>query len=261
MKKYIVHYHIYKNAGSSVDNAIKQSFGNDHLLELDKDVRYRQSAHFDKALIESIIAEGTDYVAFSAHKMTPTVHLSEKNSFLPIVHVRHPLLRAASVYRYEKKRPDEKPGKEFAKQLDFPEWLQWSLNQDNYIESRNYQTTLLSIPDVETESSTSSNICLDRVKQRLESIPIVGVVEYFSESCRYYDAYIGRHFPEFKMSGAHANKTKDVSDWKDELKSLQTEVPRDIIVEFEEKNQLDYELFWLCVQKLRDLEIRQLEVA
>lgn len=261
MKNYLVHYHIYKNAGSSVDNAIKHSFGKDSLLELDKHPLYKNSERFDRALVESIIEEGTEYVAFSAHKMTPTVHKSTKYNFIPVAHVRHPLLRAASVYRYERKRPDEKPGKEFAKQLDFPEWLEWSLNQDNYIESRNYQTTLLSIPDVDSDDDLTKNVCLERVKKRLESIPIVGVVEYFDESCRYYDAYIGKHFPGFRMSGAHANKTKEVADWKEELKKLQTQVGRDTVLQFEEKNQFDYELFWHCVQKLRDVQIPALDVA
>ena len=81
MKDLLVHYHIYKNAGSTIDNAIKKSLGKDVLLELDKDVRYKHSEVYDEELIHSILEEGTDCIAFSSHRMTPTVHRSKRYNF------------------------------------------------------------------------------------------------------------------------------------------------------------------------------------
>lgn len=164
MKKYLVHYHIYKNAGSTIDNAIKKCYGKSSLLELDKDPRYKDSDEFNEDLIDSVIESGGDYRAFSSHRMTPTVHRSSKYTFYPLVNLRHPLLRAGSVYRYERIRPDDKPGKEYAQDLSFPEWLDWSMNNTLNIESRNYQTTLLSIPDVSRGEAADKLIDLDLVK-------------------------------------------------------------------------------------------------
>lgn len=258
MKKYLVHYHIYKNAGSTIDNAIKRSFGKESLIELDKVARYKNSEHFDAQLIESIIQSGTDAVAFSSHRMTPTVHRSKSYSFIPLVCVRHPLLRAGSVYRYERKRNDEKPGKEFAKTLDFVDWLEWSIDQTEYIESRNYQTTLLSIPDVNEgeEPVSAPNIAL--AKSRLDEIPVVGVVEYFDETCRLLEALIGDEFKQFSIGNSHDNRTKEIESWKVELKNIQSQLPVSLLKRFEEKNSMDYELFWYAVKNLRDLKIPEL---
>lgn len=258
MKNYLVHYHIYKNAGSTIDNAIKKSFGKNSLLELDKHPKYKDSAEFNEDLIDTVIEEGGDYTAFSSHRMTPTVHRSKKYNFLPLVCLRHPLLRAGSVYRYEKIRPDDKPGKEFAQELDFPEWLKWSMNNAVNIESRNYQTTLLSIPDVSRREAGGKLVDLELVKSRIDEMPVVGVVEYFEETCRLLEAYVGTTFPAFEIGAAHDNRTKAISDWKDELKKIQKSLPRSILIEFEEKNAMDYDLFWYGVGKLRKLRVPEL---
>jgi len=255
MKDYLVHYHIYKNAGSTIDNAIKKSFGKDLLLELDKDVRYKDNEIYDEQLIHSVIESGTKCIAFSSHRMTPTVHRSSRYNFLPIVTLRHPLLRAGSVYRYERIRNDEKPGKEYAKELEFSDWLNWSLNQTGYIESRNYQTTLMSIPDVNQGEKMTSIADIDLAKERLNEMPIVGIVEYFEETCRLMEAYIGNKFPQFTIGNSHDNKTKEVSCWKKELKDIQNSIARETLIQFEEKNALDYEMFWFGVGKLKELEV------
>ena len=258
MKDYLVHYHIYKNAGSTIDNAIKKSLGKNSLLELDKHARYKTNEIYDEKLINSAIEEGADCIAFSSHRMTPTVHRSKRHNFIPIVNLRHPLLRAGSVYRYERKRKDEKPGKEFAKELDFPDWLNWSLNQTGYIESRNYQTTLMSIPDVNKGETATSIADIDLAKNRLDEMPVVGIVEYFDDTCRMLEAYIGNTFPQFRIGKSHDNRTKEVSNWKEELKSLQSSIPRETLIQFEEKNALDYEMFWYGVGKLRELKVPKL---
>lgn len=258
MKDLLVHYHIYKNAGSTIDNAIKKSLGKSVLLELDKDVRYKKNEIYDEELIHSIIEQGSECIAFSSHRMTPTVHRSDRYNFLPIVNIRHPLLRAGSVYRYERIRKDEKPGKEYAKELNFSDWLNWSLNQHGYIESRNYQTTLMSIPDVNKGEKMTSIADISVAKNRLDEMPVVGIVEYFDETCRMLEAYIGNKFPSFSIGKSHDNRTKEVSSWKAELKELQNTIPREVLIQFEEKNALDYEMFWYGVGKLRELEVPKL---
>ena len=172
--------------------------------------------------------------------------------------MRHPLLRAGSVYRYERLRKDEKPGKEYAKELEFPDWLNWSLNQTGYIESRNYQTTLMSISDTNNGEKVSSIADIAVAKDRLDEMPIVGIVEYFDETCRLLEAYIGNKFPQFSIGKSHDNRTKEVTSWKEELKELQNSIPREVLIQFEEKNALDYEMFWYGVGKLRELKVPKL---
>ena len=166
MRDLLVHYHIYKNAGSTIDNAIKKCLGKNVLLELDKDVRYKNNEVYDEELIHSIIEEGSKCIAFSSHRMTPTVHRSDRYNFLPIVNIRHPLLRAGSVYRYERIRKDEKRAKEYAKELKLSDWLNWSLNQTGCIQPRNYQTTLMSIPQVNKGETMASIAVVNVVKHR-----------------------------------------------------------------------------------------------
>src|SRR5262249_14238451 len=136
----------YKAGGSTIIDGLKNQFGPDKVIELDKDATYAKDA-YNIPFFEQLAGTHPETTAFTAHRVIPNIHFSTKLNVYPITFVRHPLLRAASVYRFERIRQDDWPRKHFAQKFDFPGWIRWCFDSDQEFESRNVQTRLLSLND------------------------------------------------------------------------------------------------------------------
>ncbi len=94
----LVHYHIYKNAGTSVDRTLSESFGG-------------KWASFEGAPEKSVVSnnEVADFAsanpeisAISSHKARPFPAVI---GFFPILFLRNPIDRARSMYGFAKRDP------------------------------------------------------------------------------------------------------------------------------------------------------------
>ena len=92
----IIHYHIFKNAGTSIDYALKRVFGDAWgVFESDNAHTILTAEDLRKYLVDHI-----ELKAVSSHVLRPP--LTNDHS-LPILFLRHPILRAKSVYEFCKK--------------------------------------------------------------------------------------------------------------------------------------------------------------
>lgn len=96
----IIHHHIFKNAGTSIDGALKERLGpafgvfeGNHPHDIK-----------DKTAIQAFFREHPKLIAVSTHLGRPQLPLEQ---FFPIVFLRHPYLRAKSVYTFTKKDPSQ----------------------------------------------------------------------------------------------------------------------------------------------------------
>jgi hypothetical protein len=243
----IVLYHTYKAGGSTVIHGLKTQYGASGLLEVDKHPNYASEKAYNIAFFERIVSQHPDVVAYTAHRVVPNIHFSKTLDVYPITFVRHPLLRAMSVYRFESIRRDEWPRKEFALKYDFPDWILWCLDSDQVVESRNYQTCLLSLNDAgqvtthAPEGARRGDLSL--VYQRLDAMPTVGVVEMFPESLAAINKAGQALFPGLALPDALVNSTKVVKDWQAELRELKAAMPADVRSRFDAANEDDLALF------------------
>jgi hypothetical protein len=96
----IVHYHIFKNAGSSVDAGLHAFFG-------DSWYNFEGAHAHDVQSTESLrrfIAACPMLRAVSSHLARPPLPYTNA---IPIVFLRHPILRALSVYEFVRRNPDQ----------------------------------------------------------------------------------------------------------------------------------------------------------
>ena len=122
LRTIIVHYHIFKNAGSSVDRLLHTAFGSGwtsfegptptSLLRADD--------------LATFIKDRPEIVAVSSHLLRPPSPPSVR--VLPVVLIRHPLDRAFSVYSYLRRHPDGAATGTVAQQTSFPQFVLWCLN-------------------------------------------------------------------------------------------------------------------------------------
>ena len=105
MRSVILHYHIYKNAGTSFDHVLSHSFGDRHEAF---DGPYPFFV-IDQEQLDRTIMRRPGAVAFSSHQIVLPPPSSVDYRPLSAIFVRNPFLRIASVYRF-KRGPEAEDG-------------------------------------------------------------------------------------------------------------------------------------------------------
>lgn len=101
----IVHYHIYKNAGTSFDHVLRHNYGARHEC-FDGPFPFFS---IDQEQLDRIIMRRPDTVAFSSHQVALPQPSSLDYRVLAAVFLRNPFLRIASIYRF-KRGPERADG-------------------------------------------------------------------------------------------------------------------------------------------------------
>src|SRR5581483_6833001 len=92
----LLHYHIFKNAGSTIDFALKQNFG-DRLAYLHGD---RFDSMVSDAEVVEFVSRNPAIAAISSHHLRPPAPAAPSIRFLEILIVREPLDRLCSIYDF-----------------------------------------------------------------------------------------------------------------------------------------------------------------
>ena len=239
MKNILLHVHIFKNAGSSFDDALSHFFK-------DAFVDHRE----DEALRKGKMSYLTEYFdkhpkieAFSSHSIYFMPENTEKYSFHPVYFLRHPVDRIRSVYSFEKKQmPAITQGAIKAKELCFEDYVAWYMQDDAPATIRNVQTIFLSgggaAPSKMNEKFT---VALENLKQT----PCIGVVDRYDESMVVFEEYLKAFFPGIDLSYIRRNVTDNrfevtVGEKAEKLLDQLDVSLRKIVLE---KNALDFKLY------------------
>jgi len=200
MRDVIVHYHIFKNVGISIDACLSNSFGPGW---------HNYDVHEDWANITSdqLYEHLTEYPglrALSSHQARwpePTRHALQAH---PIVFLRHPIDRIGSMYSFAIYR-----GEPFAEGKTFAQYVDQLLEPATGFVARSAQTLFLSDdehltkpPGRATEVSTAH---FTQAVSRLESLSAFGMVERFSESVALLARLLTPAFPDLVLVPRHQN--------------------------------------------------------
>lgn len=124
MPPIIIHFHIFKNAGSSIDRILSTTFG-ERWASFEGDTPTSLLRPED---LRSFIAQRPGLRAISSHLLRPPA--PAELDALPIVLIRHPLDRAFSVYSHERRGPaHDLHSTRTAQRTDFREFVRWCLDQ------------------------------------------------------------------------------------------------------------------------------------
>lgn len=141
MRTVICHYHIYKNAGTSFEHVLDHSFGPAH-LSFDGPFPFFT---IDQEQLDRIILRKAAAVAFSSHQIQLPVPVSPHYRVIPVMFLRHPLLRIASVWRFKRGQRDGTETARLATRHDFADWLEMCFADAQEItQISNAQTRLVS---------------------------------------------------------------------------------------------------------------------
>jgi len=236
----LVHYHIFKNAGTSFNWALRQCFG-DRFREYDTtdpDGKITSDELLD------FIERDDSLRAVSSHQTCFPAPESEDVRSVATVFVRHPLARIRSIYTFQRKQdPSVSAGARAANEHGFREFVEWSL--ENYPATiLNFQTCFCSTPEMRAGKAAPGIEELEIAKRNLERAAVAGVVERYDESLRVANAALARDFPEIELRANRLNTTSGAPKSRDRvIEQLRGELGADLVVQLEERNYLDEALY------------------
>jgi hypothetical protein len=229
----VLHYHLFKNAGTSVDEVLRSNFGEGWAnAEFVSRIR-RPNVH----LVESWIADHPQFCALSSHTARFPLPALPGLTVVPIIFVRHPLDRIHSAYEFERRQSSDSPGARLAKQADFAEYVRKRLSKNDG-QCRNFQVGRFAAYPTEHQGTA-----LERALSAIDALPFVGLVESFADSMTRLETVLSATFPQFRAFGAKANVSRGGGALEDRLEQIRSELGAEMYAELVAANADDLVLF------------------
>jgi len=166
-------------------------------------------------------------------------HNGDGLTVMPIIFLRHPLLRIRSAYGFERKQKADTAGAKLAKSLDFGGYVRARLDISNDFAFRNFQARRLATYHKRVTADLRSSAL-----RGLDKAPFVGLVDDFHGSAQRLEAYLAPHFDGFRGYETRTNVT-DTSDDSiaQKLAAIRAELGDTLHDELLEANTIDLEIY------------------
>ena len=200
----ICHYHIYKNSGTSFDSLLTQNFGDRH-ISFDGPFPFFT---IDQEQLSRIIERKVNVVAFSSHQIQLPAPPSLEFNILPVVFLRHPLLRVLSIYRFKRKTFDGTPTSKAAQGMTFDEWISHSFSDRLEITHiSNAQTRFLGSayrqrPLMKRKVNTME-YDINQALRNLGNVKLLARTEYFDEDVSRFPKVLAQYEIDFVFTPAN----------------------------------------------------------
>ncbi len=242
MRHVIIHYHIYKNAGVTVDAILRNNFGEQWgTIEA---ARRRDIMSPASILLFSL--DNPQLKSISSHQARLPVPVHPNVVFHPIVFLRHPIDRVGSVYSYESRQPPDKhiPAREKAHAHDFAGFVRWGLEESHNVAIQNFQTVHLAGREDDMRTAAAIDSDLREARQQLFKLPFFGIVEFFDKSIARMGDYLLRDFGRLNMDYVPANQTPGRKETLQErIDDIRDALGPELYRKLLDKNALDMRLY------------------
>jgi len=255
MRNIVIHHHIFKNAGSSVDHSLRTSFQKTwYVLEGE----FPWSSLPNRA-VTSFLDTHPDCLAISSHQARIIRdEPSGKYRFFPIIFIRHPIDRVGSCYAYE--RATNTPyHTSVAAQKGLAYYVDYCLGENDKFETtlfRNYQTLHLSTAfdsNFDTRTVLASETNLHEAISTIEALPAMGLVEEFSRSAHLLQEWLGPIFQNIKIEAITENSTDRPGSIDEKTRLIRAEIGDKLYEKLLAYNELDIRLYEYSKNKFEQL--------
>jgi len=241
-RTFVLHYHLFKNAGTSLDAVLEWNFGKTWVEQEFVDTGPKgpkPALHSNRDAIGDFIASRPDLFALSSHTALLPVPTVENTDIFSIMFIRHPIDRLRSAYQFERRQNAETFGAKLAKETDLAGYLRTLLDHKSHRAAKNFQTFRLSLNEDENAGSE-----IERARRAVEQLSFIGLVETFSESLQVLEKRLRPMFPDFSAYEFRRNVTQeDVSSLDTRLETMRGEIGAGLYDELEAANADDLEIF------------------
>jgi hypothetical protein len=222
----ILHHHIFKNAGSTLDAALRRQFGcgfaefhpnaSDSGRVSPEELKYFVDQHWRLWAISSHHFMGRDFKSSLPEKR-------DEYQFFDFVLLRHPVSRLASIYLYYRGLPKEDHPLHMASHdQSFSEFLEFIISSyPNFV--INPQVTMFGCDHY---GVVPSNKNIDRAMARLMDVSCLGVVEEYASAMVIAEYFLQPVFPDLQLHGKIANTSRrsPIAGYDGSLESIQAAI-------------------------------------
>ena len=253
MRLVILHYHIFKNAGSTIENILDHSFG----------ARFSRMERPDPAAVirNSELLEYLDahpkLRAISSHQIRYPVTAAPGYFFFPICFLRDPLDRLRSYYDYFRQKPDPaQPLSDLANRCRLRDFAAGMIaGFSTFV--RNPQVNFLACRGA-SHSPREADLAV--AIRRIMATPFFGVVDCFDQSAIVGTQALRSTFPELDCESAPANVSRGMEGTlADRVADLREQCGEEIYRALRELTSLDQRLVDLARKEVLRRYSKRLE--
>jgi hypothetical protein len=239
----ILHYHLFKNAGTSVDKILKENFKEGwHEHE-------GPSSGWKSSDVAAYLEKNKHIKALSSHTALLPVPEIPNTTIYPIIFIRHPIDRIRSIYDFERKQIAETEGAIKAKELDLAEYIKWRLSRKGDRSIRNFHTCRLAFYNSQIAKKDRPSE-MDSALEAITKLPFIGVVESFDGSIQRCENWLSIAFPGISLKPIKLNVTQAKnSSLSERISNFQAIIGDDLYGQLIEANELDLKLYDHSVAK------------
>ncbi len=231
----LLHCHLFKNAGTTLDHCLARNFG-DSFIDHRDDHAMRRGAEFLGPYLE----EHAGITALSSHHVQ--FPLPESNAFelLPIIALRHPIERARSVYEFERRQEADTIGAIKAKELDFADYVRWRMLPDTAPTIRNFHCAWC----VSVTDAPIGEVEYLQAVAELTRTPGLVIVERYDEAMVLLEHVLAPYYPGIDLAYTAQNVTPGPrGELQARIDAIYEELGPELTHEFREKNHWDVQLY------------------
>ena len=238
-RKVIVHNHLFKNAGSTIDWALQKNFGKDFIDHRDDDEMRKGAAY-----LGGFLQQHRAVRAISSHHLTLPLPEISGLQLLKIMMLRHPVERVISVYSFEQKQTEATtPGSIKARELDLRDYILWRMDPKAGATIRNFHVRKM-LPPREIGKEAISDAEMADAARFAGSIEMLGLVNRFDESMVLFEHSLKAHFRNIDLAYVIQNVGQDPShDRGQRIGRLKTEIGDDVFELLIQNNRRDLEMY------------------
>ena len=252
----ILHMHVFKNAGTSLDYILQHSF-KEGWLDF-----HAQSTSWDSVKIELIakVKSTSDLMAVSCHEIYLPLPKSENIVLHPICMIRHPVDRLYSAYNFTRNAPEgtfslNDENVRLSKTLNFKKYLENLIKEKSAL-INNYQTMRFSEGLAESNNSHQYVVTFEDyeyARNFISSKVFCGVVDRFEASLILFSETVDNYFPDFLVIPAFENVSSMPSvSFDTRLEKIKEEIG-DLWGELTDLNAYDFQLYEVVNRNLDSL--------
>ncbi|HCP80253.1 MAG TPA: hypothetical protein DIT67_01190 [Octadecabacter sp.] len=204
LRTVVLHYHLFKNAGTSLDQVLKHNFGKAWVT-----TEFHTNAATNTPDVENWIVQNPDASAFSSHTMKGPLPSIQGVQIIPVMLLRDPVARIRSAYQFERAQTSDSWGAQLAKQHDFEGYVHARLGRAKDRQCNNFQTSRLASfsPNKQPELMRA----FDGIRL-INTSGVIGLVSNFNATIQSLTKRLRNDFPNFHWVHARANSSNSYNE-------------------------------------------------
>ncbi|MBU2886905.1 sulfotransferase family 2 domain-containing protein [Gilvimarinus agarilyticus] len=242
MRKVIFHYHFFKNAGTSLDSEFKKNISKKQWVTQE----FPGAIESNRAQVADWVTREKNAIVFSSHTAHLPVPKIEGVQCLPVLFIRHPVDRIASIYTFERKQGTDNFGAVLARNTSLAGYIECrlALVRDRLCRDFHAHRLCLNYHPIEGDEQV-------RAHKALAELPFVGVVDRFDESMEKLESWLRTEGFAMQLKAVRKNVSRNLDESLDErLAQIKSEIGAKLYRQLLDANAEDMELYRRACEKL-----------